>query len=299
MGPLKLTAASPVLQPDTSRLVCPCLSLFHELRPASPLRLPSILIQSENGGGGRRHNGLENTVTFSYLTHLLLFLFQPVKSGLLFFIFIFAAKHDKVGEEWWLFLLSVILSEGHWDFILSSRRTEGLQLLKDEGDRSSCRSIVEESANEAWSSYLWERASSACSQLRVKWSWPLGKENISSTSSIFVSISAPPLSLLCLNQGVLFLSHPTSPGSLPQSESASPIVRPPLPPRHVPSFLRKDSVTKGPTAEKKRFRHSKGKRDGEWWRIVVVVGGGGFQDGNKVMADWDSEKGEQHCYRWS
>lgn len=34
-------------------------------------------------------NGLENTVTFSYLTHLLLFLFQPLKAGA---VFLFLAK---------------------------------------------------------------------------------------------------------------------------------------------------------------------------------------------------------------
>lgn len=52
---------------------------------------PSAHIHPHLGHGDpfRMSNGLENTVTFSYLTHLLLFLFQPLKAGA---VFLFLAK---------------------------------------------------------------------------------------------------------------------------------------------------------------------------------------------------------------
>lgn len=62
-------------------------------------------------------NGLENTVTFSYLTHLLLFLFQPLKAGNMF---LFLEKNYRT-----CFSSSKNpRSHGNRDFIILFKRTK-------------------------------------------------------------------------------------------------------------------------------------------------------------------------------
>lgn len=85
---------------------------------------------------------------------------------------------------------------------------------------------------------------------------------MSSYSSIFLSISYPPLSLLCLHQEVFFFSHLTFPGS-PSHSEREPRLEATSPPSVFGTLPHKDSLTKESTAEEKRIAHNKGKNDGE------------------------------------
>lgn len=68
-------------------------------------------------------NGPENTVTFSYFTHLLLFLFQTVKADAMF---LFLAK---VTSGHCFSPSNNAHFEGQEDFILSPKWTAGLKHL--------------------------------------------------------------------------------------------------------------------------------------------------------------------------
>lgn len=121
LGYLKLATTSPVFKLNSSSLLCPCLSLGLSIAQAPTGESSSAHIHPHLGQGDpfKVSNGLESTVTFSYLTHLLLFLFQPLKSGT---VFVFLAKVPELERSGCCFSTS---NKPHLeDVVLSSKWTD-------------------------------------------------------------------------------------------------------------------------------------------------------------------------------
>lgn len=97
---LNLAVTSSFFRLHSARLLCPSLFLGLSRGRAQTSESSSTHIHPhlDRGDPFGMRNGLENTVTFSYLTHLLLFLFQPLKASTMFLFLKLQKELERSGH---------------------------------------------------------------------------------------------------------------------------------------------------------------------------------------------------------